>query len=315
MFDLRCLSVSLAFFLLSYCLISAVVAHSWGLAAGLAKRLSARRWADLLFILRCLPLVASGVVTLAFVVPSFILLEPRISSEPVGEVPLFLGICCLTLFAAGVWNAARAHARTSETVANWMSEATAVRTQEQVAIFRIRPDVPALTVAGICAPKILLSNAAAQVLTATEFQTALRHEVAHVRQRDNLKKLFFRLLAFPGMAKLESVWGEAEEIAADDSAVRSVGDALDLASALIKLSRFAPVQPSAALTTALVNSPTASVNARVARLLSWNEAQAGRRGLSLGFVLLPLLGAVAFSVAVYGPLLSEIHSLTEFLVR
>ena len=314
MFDLRCLSVSLAFFLFSYCLFSAVVGHTWELAGGLANRLSARRWSDLLFIFRCFPLIAASVVTLAFVIPSFLLLEPRVSSEPLGEVPLFLGLCCLALFASGIWNAARAHAQTSETVANWMSEATAVQSHEPVAVFRIRPDVPALTVAGICTPKVLLSNAAARVLTETEFQTALRHEVAHVRRRDNLKKLFFRLLAFPGMSTLEAAWGEAEEIAADDSAVRSVDDALDLASALIKLSRFAPVQPSATLTTALVTSPTASLNLRVARLLSWNEKQA-HRGLSLGFVLLPVLGAFAFSLAMYGSLLTEIHSLTEFLVR
>jgi len=65
--------------------------------------------------------------------------------------------------------------------------------------------------------------------------------MAHAHRRDNLKKLLFRFCAFPGMSRLEAAWCEAEEMAADDAAVASVGDALDLASALIKLSRLAPV--------------------------------------------------------------------------
>ena len=46
-----------------------------------------------------------------------------------------------------------------------------------------------------------------------------------MRSRDNLKKLAFRLSPAPGMAKLESAWQEAAELAADDAAVSSVRDA------------------------------------------------------------------------------------------
>jgi len=95
---------------------------------------------------------------------------------------------------------------------------------------------------------VLLSDAAAAVLSPQELATALQHEMAHAHRRDNLKKLLFRFCAFPGMSRLEAAWCEAEEMAADDAAVASVGDALDLASALIKLSRLAPVHPAAALT-------------------------------------------------------------------
>jgi Zn-dependent protease with chaperone function len=66
-------------------------------------------------------------------------------------------------------------------------------------------------------------------------QTALNHEVAHVSRRDNLKKLLLRFVAFPGMSGLETAWLEATEMAADDAAVSTAGDALDLAAALIKL--------------------------------------------------------------------------------
>ena len=47
---------------------------------------------------------------------------------------------------------------------------------------------------------MLLSGAAELVLTTNELQTALNHEIAHVRRRDNLKKLLLRFVAFPGMA-------------------------------------------------------------------------------------------------------------------
>ena len=44
------------------------------------------------------------------------------------------------------------------------------------------------------------------------------------------------------MAKLESAWSEAAELAADDAAVSNLNDAVDLAAALVKLSRLVPVE-------------------------------------------------------------------------
>ena len=70
---------------------------------------------------------------------------------------------------------------------------------------------------------------------------------------------------------LERAWREATEMAADDAAVSNVSEALDLAAAVIKLSRLAPLEPPAELTTALVHSPAESVNARVERLIAWSE--------------------------------------------
>ena len=76
-----------------------------------------------------------------------------------------------------------------------------------------------------------------------------------MRRRDNLKKLLLRFVAFPGMAGLEAAWLEATEMAADDAAVSNAGEALDLAAALIKLSRLGPVEAPVDLTAALVHSP------------------------------------------------------------
>jgi Zn-dependent protease with chaperone function len=313
MFALRCLGVSLAFFLAFYCLSSLAVLRGWRLALRGFGHLSSRAVADGLLALRTLPLAAAAVATLAFVVPSFLLLEPRVSSEPVGEVPLFLGVCCLALFAAGAWNAAAAHARTSRTVAGWLAEATAL-VNEPVPVFRIRPAVPALTVAGVCSPRVLVSHAASAALSVPEFEIAMKHELAHVHRRDNLKKLLFHVCGFPGMWALEAAWGDAAEMAADDAAVRCAGDALDLASALIKLSRFASVQAGADLTSALVQNAGA-VNQRVARLLTWKEPRRGSGWLMTWCLALPVAGGVALLVLTYGSALSGTHALTEWLVR
>jgi Zn-dependent protease with chaperone function len=312
MFALRCLGVSLAFFLASYGLSSLAVSQGWRLALRGFSHLSSRAVADGLLALRALPFAAAMLAMLAFVVPSFLLLEPRVSSEPVGELPLFLGICCLALFAAGALNAVAAHARTSRTVAGWLAEATALA-QAPVPVFRIRPAVPALTVAGVCSPRVLVSDAASAVLSTRELEIAMKHEFAHVRRGDNLKKLLFHVCGFPGMTALEAAWADAAEMAADDSAVRSADDALDLAAALIKLSRFAPVRPGAALTAALVQD-SGVVNARVARLLNWEESR--RRSLRVPWhIAVSLLGGVWILVLSYGTVLSETHTLTEWLVR
>ena len=136
-----------------------------------------------------------------------------------------------------------------------------------------------------------------------------------VRRRDNLRKLILRLVAFPGMAELESAWREASEMAADDGAVSSASEALDLAAALIKLSRLTPLEPPAELTTALVHSPAKSVNARVERLIAWTERrQNAAPGYSLGCALCAAVAVVALAVT-YSELLVRVHAATEWLVR
>ena len=235
--------------------------------------------------------------------------------EPIGEIPLTLGGVCLLLFGIGFGNAIAAQVRTSRTVSGWLRGARSSSGCGSVPLYRIQPSSPALTVAGVREPRVLLSDAAATVLSSSELEAALKHEIAHVQRRDNLKKLLFRLCVFPGMSKLESAWSEASEMAADDAAVGSPREALDLASALIKLSRFAPVQ-SAVLTTGLVPSLSSSLNARIARLLTWDESRvlSGRR--LLPWYLAPALGGgILCMVMTYSVALSRMHQLTEWLVR
>jgi hypothetical protein len=320
MFAGRGIAVSFSFFFILYSVLSLAVCLVWRRVWAYGQRGSVRRSADGLFILRMAPLIFAAGVTFFFAVPSFVLLEPRAVEESLGAAAVLLGCCGAGVVVVGTWRASWALVRAAKTIARWSSQARVldcgdVDSMPQVAVMRTSAAAPPLTAAGILRPTVWLSGAAEFVLTERELRSALRHETIHVRRRDNLRKLFMRVAAFPGMAQLESAWREATEMAADDAAVSSAAEALDLAAAVIKLSRLAPFAPAAELTTALVHSPAESVNARVERLIGWTEARQGSAsGYSWRYACAAL--AVVGTLAVtYTELLVRVHAATEWLVR
>jgi Zn-dependent protease with chaperone function len=362
MFAVRGIAVTLSVFVIVYGALSLAVSLGWRWSGSKVRRHGqrhpARRSADLLFAWRMSPLLTAAVITGALTVPSFLLLEPRAIDEPLGGIPLALGICAVGLGIFGVLNAGLALRRVSRVVARWTRAAQPVETCAPVPVLRISAGVPAMnrpamnrpgmsqpatvlpalalpalalpalalpamTVAGIVRPRVLLSSAAESVLTAAELQMALNHEIAHVRRRDNLKKLMLRCVAFPGMAGLEAAWLEATEMAADDAAVSNAGEALDLAAALIKLSRLEPVEWGSVhaaidLTATLVHGSATVMSARVERLIAW---RGGRLAPPRTFSLSPWYGVgaavatVAVFAATYSQLLVRVHTATEWLVR
>ena len=194
MFAARGIAVSFSVFVLVYLGLSLAVACAWRRLWVYSRRYPVRRSADLLFTLRVFPLFAAATVTAAFTVPSFLLLEPRSIDEPIGGIPLALGLAGCLLAAFGMMNAGLAVMRASRTITEWLSEAKLVDASGPVPVLRISRVIPALTAAGILRPKVLVSSTAEFILTEKELHTALRHELAHVRRRDNLKKLALRLV-------------------------------------------------------------------------------------------------------------------------
>lgn len=325
MFAVRGIAVSFSIFVILYGALSLTVLLLWRRLWRYGQQHSARRSADLLFIARMLPFAVAAGATLALAVPSFLLLEPRAVNEPMGTVAVVLGCCGVVVVLAGTWKAVTALLRASRTIAQWSSQSHAIGSNsidsisiesgDSVAVLRISSAVPPLTAAGILKPSVWLSGAAEFVLTERELRTALRHEVIHLRHRDNLRKLLLRFVAFPGMVELESAWRESTEMAADDAAVSSASEALDLAAAVIKLSRLTPLTAPAELTTALVNSPVESVNARVERLIAWTESrQVVVQRFSWRYPICAVLAMIAFA-ATYSELLISMHAATEWLVR
>jgi Zn-dependent protease with chaperone function len=312
MFVLRGIAVSLTFFVVLYCILSLLVVSAWRIV-NLLRGISAHAQASLLFWLRVSPLLAAALTTLVFAIPSFIIFEPRAIDEDIA-LPLILGLGCLLLFALGLFRVIAAQRKAASVIADWLKGATAVDAGVNTPTFCTSRGTPPLTLVGVYSPRVVVSGKTVALLTSDELRVAVRHEVAHMRSRDNLKKLAFHCSPFPGMAGLEVAWHEAAELAADDGAVASLRDALDLAAALIKLSRLLPVGNVPAFTMALVGA-NGSVRGRVERLLAWNSLQSHSLQSRWTLAIPVALTAMVCAAAVYSPALAQTHRITEWLVR
>jgi len=312
-FAARGLLVSLAFFATVYCPLSLLARLSWRrlVRMGLSS-------ANFLFGLRIFSFTVSIVVAVFFTFPSFWLMERASLDEDAGT--FVLAACSLVILGAGLFCVRSAHRRTTSAVAKW---STGSRSMEPAST-GIEPGTPALgpsmsaangapalILAGIRRPKVMVSDMAAMVLSDDEMRMAVRHELGHMRSCDNLKKVLISAIPFPGMSGLENAWREAAELAADDAAVANRQDALDLASALIKLSRSSTQWSEPALASGLV-SGSSSIGLRVKRLIEWHMA---RRRLQRSWPWTLLLIAMIAGIASnYGATLVLTHRLTEVLV-
>ncbi|MGA9494445.1 MAG: M56 family metallopeptidase [Terriglobales bacterium] len=311
MFILLRIAVSLDCFLLLYCLVSILVETVWRSLR--PSHVAQHSVAAVLFGLRILPLVSSLIITFALVVPSQ-LMEPLPVNANIGAIPLALGVCALLLIACGFCRAIAAQIRTTRAVTCWLEGAHVLQVNPNSAVtFQSRRESPPLSVVGVRHPRVLVSEATVAVLTPDELRMALKHELEHMKSLDNLKRLILVFCPFPGMAKLESAWSQAAELAADDAAVSNQRDALDLAAALVKLSRLVPVKSPPLYSAGFVGG---SISERVACLLEWDEASKSRRVRIRTWFVIPFAVAVSLLVTVaHRPVLTLTHEVTEWLVR
>lgn len=313
-FEARGLFVSMGVFGVLYCIFSLLVAAGWRCVGPLQKRMTASGLARLLFWVRISPAVLSALLTLAYVLPAFLLLEGG-PDEDLGT--LLFGICSVLLLCAAVFRMVTTQSRTQGLVSTWMSKVTVLDCTTTVPTFQAKAGAPPLLVYGVRSPLILVSEAAVSLLSRDELRVSVQHEVEHTHSHDNLKKLIVHACPFPGMGSLDRAWQEASELAADNAAVSTRQEALDLAAALIKLSQLAPLHLPPAFTTGLVNSAT-PVSLRVERLLDWNGSESRSWGLRAWF-LVPLtlmtLIMARYTVDDYTRALSFTHHLTEWFVR
>ena len=308
-FAARGLLVSLAFFATLYCPLSALAALAWRGAKRMGGK-PALTSANFLFGLRIFPFSASAVVTVFFTLPSFWLMERTSPDEDGGT--FILALCSLLILGAGLFRLMRAHAKTKRALTQWRLEANRIDGGAAIPTTNASSGAPPLILVGIRRPRVMVSDLAVAVLSENELQVAVQHELGHMRSWDNVKKVFVSSTPFPGMLSLDSAWQEAAELAADEAAVTNCQEALDLASALIKLSRFSQLRPEPALTTGLV-SGSSSIGVRVERLLDWRMAD--RRFVRTWlWTLLVVLTMIIGIAGNYGATLVVTHRLTELLV-
>jgi len=302
--------IALGVFFLVYVALSLLVGVGWRALRRDRRRVSSA----MAYGLRILPLAAALVVVAAFTVPSFLRFEPRWDDEPMGSAVLALASAGAVILIFGIINALLAWMRTSRSVSSWTSDSRTLELEATVPAFQTPESAPLLAVAGLCRPKLLVSGCARRLLDPGELDVAIRHELAHVRSRDNLKKLLLRASAFPFLGALERAWLEAAEINADDEAVTDERSALDLASALLKASRLSPHILGPELAMDLVSGAPGAVAARVERLLSWTPRVRRQRRLLPIAVPAAVVAVMAAGLA-YTWVLARVHQFTEFLVR
>lgn len=256
-----------------------------------------------------IPFGISAAVSLFLTLPSFLLLERHSLDEDLGT--FVLSGCAILILGMGIYRVLAAEARTHRVVSACLEGAIGVERKAVTPTIILSQSIPPVMLVGIRVPRILISASACKVLSDGELRAAVRHETAHFRSRDNLKKAILSCLPFPGMAGLEEAWQEASELAADDGAVSSRDEALDLAAALIKLARHFPCQAMPDLATGLV-SAVGSVTSRVERLVAWKESSDVSPN---GWRYVIAVAFIAFGLAAkIGPALVLVHSLTERLV-
>lgn len=95
---------------------------------------------------------------------------------------------------------------------------------------------------GLWKPKIYLSTGICSYLTAKELRTVILHETHHIRNKAPLKHFVLQILCvlnffLPINRCLLNLYSSVCEKAADDAAANISGEPLELASALLKLSR------------------------------------------------------------------------------
>jgi hypothetical protein len=313
MYALRGLSVALSSFVLAYAFTRVIMELGTRLALRYLGKWSSLTSPNTWFAVQLAPFVSATLVTFLFAVPSFIRFEPSHAEEEFGPPVLFLSLACLTLLAIGIYRAWSAYARTANTVRQWRENATPLN-NDRFEVLETGPNTPALVVAGLFRPKLLVSSTATRLLSKDELVRALAHESSHVRNYDNAKKLMLRLCSFPPSRQLERGWLESIEIAADREAVGTRREALDLASALVKASRLST--GTAELASNFASDASQLLHTRVERLLAWN--QNGARQPSRLSRLTPVFIASATALAVvlsYHDLVLQMHYLAEFLMR
>ena len=297
-----------AFFLI-YVTLSIGVAGAWQFL-----RNRAATWdASSLYGLRSLPLTAAAVLVIFLVIPSFLRLEQYRAEETVGRLGLGLAFGGIVVVGFGAISALLALWKARRFLASCPETRTWQLDNSGASVVEIASANPMLLVAGIYRPKVLISEQAVRLLQPCEMQAAIRHELAHLSSRDNFKKLAFQVSRFPFLSGLERSWMQAAELAADDAAVTDESSAVDLASALLKVATRTSAREMPELATSLLPHTEQALRTRIERLISWQHrpASAPRRQLWALFIL---TGSGMLAVS-YGPLLRQVHELSELLIR
>lgn len=213
---------------------------------------SAAHRATLFFLLRILPALIAITVVGVLCVPSYVVYEPGGTSERVGPVLAILATVALALSFGAAWRTVACWRATSRLTRHWHAMAQPLDLRERRVTawhhpaYRLDHSFPVMAVIGAFRPQLFISNAVLDALTDDELAAAVAHEQAHVATADNLRRMMMRsasdVFGLSSLARrVDRLWADAAEAAADESVARLGRDAaLSLAAALLKITRLIP---------------------------------------------------------------------------
>jgi len=174
--------------------------------------------------------------------------------------------------------------------------------------------------------KLIVSSGLLNALTSEELAALLEHEAAHHTRHDNLSKCMLTICrylspAFPLTGLLYRWWSEQVEMVCDEVAARRINDPVEVASALVRLTRLTLGMPHSPQLTesSFFGEHEATLERRVERVLSLGGAQTIEPVvMSRSWVKATMLSGAAFvltlaTVFAVSPL--AIHRLLELLLR
>ncbi|MFN2454277.1 MAG: M48 family metalloprotease [Pyrinomonadaceae bacterium] len=333
MYETLGVCLALAALLVINALVSLLIAALWRVVARFADSWSAVTRAQTLFMLRTLPAAAALSFVVLLLLPAYVVYEPRATSEKISLQLILLAVVSVICIVLAVWRGFACWYATRRLVADWMRHAAPVRLANvSLPVYRIRHQFPVLAVVGALRPRLFIASQLFDSLSDAELAAALAHERGHLYARDNLKRVVMRvcrdmLAIVPCGRGLDKAWKDASEAAADERATQADSrNALELAAALVKIARLAPLGAQAIMPVGafLLGDEHGSVTWRVRRLVQLAAIPAGalqqtERDLSrlaawswrgslcgLFFALI--------SITAHPQTLASIHTLTERIV-
>jgi beta-lactamase regulating signal transducer with metallopeptidase domain len=137
-------------------------------------------------------------------------------------------------------------------------------------VYRLENPESLVAIVGFFRSRILIGRQAMDALSDEELRAAVAHELAHARSVDNLKQLVLTITRVPRwfgqFASIERAWSNAVEIAADKAALASGISALELGSAIVKISRLRSISPEAVSIAACHLVPACNASTLTGRL-------------------------------------------------
>ena len=210
--------------------------------------LPARARAGRLATLRLLPSSVLALITVTFVFPIFLALEPNHEFEEVGPALLVVALLGVGIATRALIRAAQIVVATRRFRQRWLQRATPLTLHgvSGIQAYAIESEQPIVALVGVWRPTFIVARMVVDACSDSELANMIRHERTHLLAHDNLKRLLMGcvpdvLSITPYHRAIASSWHDAAEDAADDAATRDEPKPrLELAALLLKVAGLAP---------------------------------------------------------------------------